>query len=286
VLYLLAVGSLSVYGVVLAGWASNSKYSFYGGMRATAQMLSYEIPLGLAVLVVLLVAGTLRVEVIQDQQIATGVWNILLHPIVFVIMLTAAFAETNRLPFDLVECEQELVAGYHTEYSSMKFGMFLLGEYAHMMTNSAFLIALFLGGWAPLPFFGFLSHDPTWWNTSWIAALIKFHIFWGKVAVLILLYMVVRWTLPRFRFDQLMRVAWKGLVPAGMVMVVVAAALAALGVRIDPRQGFLGNLDVVLIHWLANGVVLGATLWFSGRSREPVTGRQVDLPEVRVWPAS
>ncbi|RMF74377.1 MAG: NADH-quinone oxidoreductase subunit H, partial [Planctomycetota bacterium] len=124
VLYLLAVGSLSPYGVVLGGWASNNKYSFYGGMRATAQMLSYEVPLGLGVLVLLLLSGSLRLEVIQEMQTASGIWNIFLHPIAFFIVLVAAFAETNRAPFDLAECEQELVGGFHTEYSSMKFALF------------------------------------------------------------------------------------------------------------------------------------------------------------------
>jgi NADH-quinone oxidoreductase subunit H len=136
-LYLLAVASLGVYGVVLAGYASTNKYAFYGGMRATAQMLSYEVPLGLGLLVILLLAGTLRLDKIVDLQASTGLWNVFLHPIAFILVLISAFAETNRTPFDLAEAEQELVGGYHTEYSAMKFAMFFLAEYAHMVTNSA-----------------------------------------------------------------------------------------------------------------------------------------------------
>lgn len=145
-LYILAVGAMGVYGLVLAGWSSNNKFSFYGGMRAAAQTLSYEIPMGLAILVVVLTTGQVRLEKIVEYQMQST-WNVLLHPLAFLILLVTAFAETNRMPFDLAESEQELVGGYHTEYSSMKMALFFLGEYAHLITVSAFMTALFLGGW-------------------------------------------------------------------------------------------------------------------------------------------
>ncbi|MBW7904046.1 MAG: NADH-quinone oxidoreductase subunit NuoH [Phycisphaerae bacterium] len=279
-LYLLAFGAMSVYGVVLAGWASNNKYAFYGAMRATAQMLSYEIPLGLGLLAVLLVAGSVRLEGIVESQAASGVWNVFVHPLAFLLVLIAGFAETNRAPFDLAECEQELVAGYHTEYSSMKFALFFLAEYSHMVIGSALVTALFLGGWAPLPFTSWLADNHTWW-----AGLIKFSVFWGKILLLIGLYMVVRWTLPRFRFDQLMRLAWKGMIPLGMVIVVVQGIATGLGWRIDPAAPWTANL-------LAGGLMLGinilitlGVLWLMSRSRAPVTGRQDNLPDVIVPPA-
>lgn len=276
-LYMIAVASLGVYAVVLAGWASNSKYAHYGGMRATAQMLSYEVPLGLGVLVILLGSGTLRLEEMVDTQAATGIWNIFLHPIAFLLVLIAAFAETNRAPFDLAECEQELVAGFHSEYSSMKFALFYLGEYAHMITNSALMTAVFLGGWDPLPGLGLLADNHTWW-----AALLKFGVFWGKVAAFIAFYMVIRWTLPRFRFDQLMKLAWKNLVPLGITIVFVTGAMVAFGWRIDPAAGLLGNLGPAAISLVLNIVVLAAAIWLAGIVREPVTGRQENLPDVEV----
>lgn len=279
VLYMLAVGSLSVYGVVLAGWASNNKYAHFGGMRATAQMLSYEVPLGLGLLVMILAAGTLRVEEIVNQQAFTGIWNVFVHPVAFLLVLIAAFAETNRAPFDLAECEHELIAGFHTEYSSMKFALFFLGEYAHMVTASAFVVAIFLGGWSLLPGYDPLADVNTWW-----AALIKFHIFWGKVLAVVVFYMLIRWTLPRFRFDQLMRISWKGLVPIGMAMVFATILLTALGVKIDATKGFFGNLGYATITLAVNLVVIAGAVWFSGAAKAPVTGRQENLPTLRVMP--
>ncbi len=266
-LYILAVASMGVYGVVLGGWASNNKYSFYGAMRAAAQMLSYEIPLGLALLCILLVSGTLRLETIVAQQAQSGWWNLFLHPLAFLLILVSAFAETNRLPFDLAEAEQELVGGYHTEYSAMKFAMFFLAEYAHMITNSALMVALFFGGWH-------LWFLPNVDNHAWWAGLVKFAVYWGKVAAFIGLYMVIRWTLPRFRFDQLMRLAWRSLVPAGAALVVATAVLVALGWQ----RKFVPSV-------LVNGIILAATLWIASRARQPVTGRQDDLPEAGVTSA-
>ena len=265
-LYLLAVGSLWVYGVVLAGYASNNKYSFYGGLRATAQMISYELPLGLGLLCVLLVAGTLRPEVIVEQQAHTGVWYVFVHPIAFFLVLVSGFAETNRLPFDLAEAEQELVGGFHTEYSSMKFAMFFLAEYAHMITGSAIMVALFFGGWAPVPFTSLLADNTAWW-----AMLIKLGVYVVKVALFIGLFMLVRWTLPRFRFDQLMRIAWQGMVPVGIALVAAIAVLVAL----DLHHNWLAGLGV-------NVLSLIVVLWRAARTRQPVTGRQNDLPDVEV----
>lgn len=280
-LLVLAVGALAVYGVVLAGWASNSKYAFYGSMRASAQMLSYEVPLGLALMVILLLSGTLRPEVIADQQARSGIWYVFLHPLAFVLLVTTSLAETNRAPFDLAECEQELVAGYHTEYSAMKFGMFFLGEYAHMITAGGILSVLFLGGSDPLPFAGWLAE-----STHPLAALVKFCVIWGKIALFIVLFMVIRWTLPRFRFDQLMRLAWKSLVPVGLALVVAQAALSALGMTIDPQAGLVRNLGVMLVYWVVNGLILAGALWLAARTRRPVTGRQEHLPEIDVRPAA
>jgi len=263
-LYLLAVGSFGVYGFVLAGWASNNKYSFYGGMRAAAQMISYELPLGLGLLCVLLATGTLRLEEIVDQQARSGVWNIFLHPIAFLLVLVSSFAETNRVPFDLAEAEQELVGGYHTEYSAMKWAMFFLAEYAHLITGSALMIALFFGGWH---LWGLPGPD----NVTWWAMLIRLAVYLAKIAVFIGFFMLVRWTIPRFRFDQLMRLAWQGLVPVGVALLAATAVLAALGRQRNVPASLAVNLVLLLV-----------VLRRAARSQRPVTGRQEDLPRVRV----
>ena len=276
-LYLLAVGSLSVYGVVLGGWASNNKFSFYGGMRATAQMLSYEIPMGLAILVVVMTTGQVRLETIVDFQVfgtgsaGGGVWNILLHPVAFIILLITAFAEANRAPFDLAECEQELIGGFQTEYSAMKLALFYLGEYAHMITSSAFMAVLFLGGWELFPFservgWGWVH----WFNTSesFFAAVLRVHVMFGKIAAFIVLFMWVRWTLPRFRFDQLMRLAWLGLVPMGMVLTAWVALLVYWQMPVS-IWATVGNVALIVLVLLIISV------------RQPVvTGRQRSMPSI------
>ena len=271
-LYILAVGSLSVYGIVLGGWASNNKFSFYGGMRAAAQMLSYEIPMGLAILVVVLTSGELRLErivAIGGDDPVMRTWNILLHPLAFVVLLITVFAETNRTPFDLAEAEQELIGGYQTEYSSMKLALFYLGEYAHMITASAFISVLFLGGWELFPFsdgiavFHWLNHDP-----SISAALLRFGVLFAKVAGFIFFFMWIRWTIPRFRFDQLMRLAWRGLVPIGIALVTLTAILVYCK-KHDSVWATVGNL-----------VILGCVLTWVVLSKSPITGRQAHLPSV------
>ncbi len=213
VLVVFAVTSMGVYGIVLAGWSANSKYSLLGALRSSAQMISYELSYGLALAGVLVVAGTLSLREIVDAQAGTwlGVlprWFILVQPIGFAIFLTAGIAETNRAPFDFPEAEQELVAGYHTEYSSMSFAMFFLAEYVNMVTVSAVTTDLYLGGW----------HGPLLpASLGWIWFLVK-------VSALLFFYVWIRWTLPRFRYDQLMAFGWKVLLPLAVVNLILTAA--------------------------------------------------------------
>src|SRR5215210_6654657 len=185
IVYIFAVGSLAVYGVILAGWSSNNKYSFLGGMRSSAQLISYEIPLGMSILGIVLIARSLDLNAIVNWQ-DRHVWGIVVQPFGCLLFLISAFAETNRLPFDLPESEQELVGGFHTEYSAMKFGMFFLGEYLHIITVSFLVVVLFFGGWD----FPFLNQD----QTGWISALAKVAVLSFKVALVILFIMWIRWT--------------------------------------------------------------------------------------------
>lgn len=208
IVYIFAVGSLAVYGIILGGWASNNKYSMLGALRASAQVISYEIPLGTSILGVVLLTSSLNLEDIIHFQADNGFWywNIFTQPLAALIFLTAALAESNRMPFDLPECEQELIGGYHTEYSAMKFAMFFLGEYTHVITISFLFSVLFLGGWH----FPWIAEPAGNTTMDWA---IKIGVLVAKVAMLIVFIMLIRWTIPRFRFDQLMALAWKGLVP-------------------------------------------------------------------------
>jgi NADH-quinone oxidoreductase subunit H len=205
-LLVFAVGSLAVYGIILGGWSSNNKYSFLGALRSSAQIISYEIPLGMSAIGVVLITGSLNLERIIAYQVQQSGWLIVYQPLAFLLFLTSVFAECNRLPFDLPEAEQELVGGYHTEYSSMKFALFFLGEYAHMITTSFLVSILFLGGWH-LP--GLVTGDAN--------PVLKVIVICGKMLLFILFSMFIRWTLPRFRFDQLMGVAWKVLIPLALL---------------------------------------------------------------------
>ena len=215
ILYILAIGSLGVYGVILGGWASNNKYSFLGGLRSSAQLISYEIPLGLSILGMILIVGSVDLSKIIEWQ-DRHVWGIFAQPLGFLLFLISAFAETNRLPFDLPESEQELVGGFHTEYSGMKFGLFFLGEYLHVITVSFLVVILFLGGW-DLPFF----LDQT--QSGWIVAGVKTVVMLAKVVAVIGFIMLVRWTLPRFRYDTLMDLAWKRMIPLALINLTVTA---------------------------------------------------------------
>ena len=216
IVYIFAVGSLAVYGVILAGWASNNKFSFIGGLRSSAQLISYEIPLGLSILGMVLWAGSLDLNAIINWQ-DHHVWGIFAAPIGFLIFLVSAFAETNRLPFDLPESEQELVGGFHTEYSGMKFGMFFLGEYVHVITVSFLTVILFFGGWD----FPFLGQE----QTGLLSAVAKMVVIVVKVGMVIIFMMWVRWTLPRFRYDQLMDLAWKSMIPLALANLVATAVI-------------------------------------------------------------
>ncbi len=246
-LFVLAISSLGVYGVALAGWASNSKYSLLGGLRASAQMISYEVAMGLSLIPLLLMTGNVSFsEIIAKQQ--AGLWFVGPLFISFFVFLIAGFAETNRLPFDLPEAESELVAGYHSEYSAMKFSMFMIAEFAHIVTISAMLTTLFFGGW-DIPF-------TTWDQQGGLAQTLVTHLFFfGKMFFWIFFVMWIRWTLPRFRYDQLMSLGWKVLLPLALAYILVTAGAIwgldrGLGWTTPRAQAFgLLGLNVVL-GWL------------------------------------
>ncbi|MDP2497654.1 MAG: NADH-quinone oxidoreductase subunit H [Candidatus Palauibacterales bacterium] len=233
-LYVLAIASLGVYGIVMAGWSSNSKYPFLGGLRGSAQMISYEVGLAMSLVPILLVAGDVRIpNIVAMQQTfeagpdTVGLWLALPLLVSFFFFTVAGLAESNRIPFDLPEAEEELTAGYHTEYSAMKFGMFFLGEYAHMLTTAALITVFFLGGW-DIPFWagdnirvlsdGTVIGEPAAWKT-----LLTFGAFTLKTLLVVAVFMWIRWTLPRFRYDQLMDLGWKFFIPALMAYIMLIA---------------------------------------------------------------
>lgn len=205
VLFVFALGSLAVYGVILAGWSANNKYALLGSLRSSAQIISYEIPLGMSLLGVIVLAGSLNLETIIAWQ-QQHWWLVVVQPLAFLLFLTSVYAECNRLPFDLPEAEQELVGGYHTEYSSMKLGLMLMSEYVHLVTTSFIVAIAFWGGWR---LFGLdtITGSPLW------DSIIRAGILISKMLVLVGFALVVRWTIPRFRFDQLMNIAWKVMLP-------------------------------------------------------------------------
>jgi len=225
VLYIFAIASLAVYSIVLAGWSSNNKYSLLGGIRASAQAISYELAMTISVVGVLMASGSFHLSTIVEQQggswFGLPAWHAFPQFIGCITFMVAAFAETNRLPFDLPEADSELVAGYHTEYSSMKFAAFFMSEYVHMVTSSALIVVLFFGGWQ-LP-----------WVTmpdGWTGALLSLAVFAGKVAFFLWFFVWVRWTLPRFRFDQLMALGWKVMVPLSVLNFLLVGVLMAYGI--------------------------------------------------------
>jgi NADH-quinone oxidoreductase subunit H len=232
VLYILAITSIAVYGIALAGWSSNNKYALLGSLRSTAQMISYELPLALAIVGVLLLSGSMRLNEIVIRQVQTtelggrpvGIWFIFLQPVAGFIFLITALAETNRAPFDLPEAEQELTAGYHTEYSGMKFALFFMAEYIKMIAVSALSVTFFFGGWYP-PFPNLLEG---FWDAiggfTWLSP-----IWFGSKVLLLLVFMVwIRATLPRLRYDQLMNFGWKFLLPLSLLNVVITAGIVAV----------------------------------------------------------
>jgi NADH-quinone oxidoreductase subunit H len=218
ILYTFGIVSLGVYGIVLAGYAANSKYPFLGGIRSSAQMISYEISMGMSVIPVFLIAGNLNLSQIISWQTTHG-WLVIYAPLSFIIFIVASFAETNRTPFDLPEAETELVGGYHTEYGSMKFALFFLAEYSNMVATSGMMVTLFFGGWT-LPFWGL--DQPA---HSLAIGILQILIFLAKVCALMVLFIWVRWMFPRFRYDQLMDLGWRRFVPLALVNILITAVI-------------------------------------------------------------
>ncbi|MEX1259112.1 MAG: NADH-quinone oxidoreductase subunit NuoH [Gemmatimonadota bacterium] len=266
ILYILALSSLAVYGLFLAGWSSNNKYAFLGGVRSSAQMISYEVALGLSLVPVLMLAGNVTLTEIVHEQQAMGIWFLFPLSLAFVLFVISSFAETNRLPFDLPEAESELITGYHTEYSAMKFSMFFIAEYSHVLTASALMATLFLGGWS-IPFW---SGDEMFWyegalisgftaagdaipaSPAWWKSLLTFLSFAAKTGFFILLFIWVRWTLPRFRYDQVMQLGWKVMLPSALAYLMLVGgtilALDQLGV-----EGFAFGGVLTLVSAVATG---------------------------------
>lgn len=274
-LFILALASFGVYGVVLAGWSSGSKYALLGGLRGSAQMISYEVGLALTLVPLVLLAGDVRIpEIISLQQgfggqgsATLGLWLFLPLGLSFLFFFVTGLAETKRIPFDLPEAEAELIAGYHTEYSAMKFGMFFLGEYAHMLTTAALITVFFLGGW-DIPFWsgdnirvlanGTVIGNPTWWKT-----VLTFLSFTVKTGALVTVFVWIRWTLPRFRYDQLMELGWKVIIVAATayVFIVAAAVLVLDRLGVPYGLGYAGVLTGV------NVVLVGIFLFAVDRGR-------------------
>ena len=296
ILYILALSSLGVYGIVLGGWASNNKYAFLGALRASAQMVSYEVALGLALVAVLMLGGNVTLTEIVWQQQQLDFWFAFPLSLAFLLFLISAFAETNRLPFDMPEAESELITGYHTEYSAMKFSMFFIAEYAHIITMSALLATLFLGGW-DLPgswddafwFEGALirgfaadgtpiAAEPAVWKT-----LVTFAAFALKTSFFVLLYIWVRWTLPRFRYDQVMQLGWKVMLPVALGYVVVVAGTVLVLDQVGMAWGFGYGLVLTLVSLICTGAfvfALDSDRIIAGAGVPYASGRPVRMPVV------
>jgi NADH-quinone oxidoreductase subunit H len=280
-LFTLAISSLGVYGIVLAGWSSNNKYALLGGLRSSAQMISYEIAMGMSTIPVILLAGNVSLTTIVQQQSHMG-WNVLSLTVAWFTFLVAAFAETNRLPFDLPEAESELVAGYHTEYSGMKFSMFFIAEYANMATVSGLTATLFFGGW-DIPFTQWDNVGPY----SVLKTLATMSMFALKTGFFLFVFMWVRWTVPRFRYDQLMSLGWSVMLPIALGYIVVIAAatlgLDMLGVARGPMfsLALLGmNIVIiaVLLAWLDKGKLISpASARVGPTDLERLRARGLDL---------
>jgi NADH-quinone oxidoreductase subunit H len=218
ILYVFGVVSLGVYGIMIGAWASNNKFSLMGGVRAASQIISYELAMGLSLIALLMTTGTLSLsEMVHQQQ--TGWWNVIKQPVGFFIFLICAFAECNRTPFDLAEAENELIGGYHSEFSSMKLGFYLFSEYINMFISSAIMATLYFGGYDIIPFYD----ESAWGLSTNLMALLGFLALFVKILVLIFVFMWVRWTIPRFRYDQLMNLGWKSLIPISLVWMLITA---------------------------------------------------------------
>ncbi|MEX0991102.1 MAG: NADH-quinone oxidoreductase subunit NuoH [Actinomycetota bacterium] len=257
ILWVLAMSSVSVYGVVLAGWSSGSRYPLIGSIRSSAQMISYEVGMGLALVAVLMWTGTLSMSGIVEYQ-RENVWNVIPQFPAFVIYIIAALAEINRPPFDLPEAETELVAGYHTEYSGIKFAMFFLGEYVNLVTVSAIAVTLFLGGWSRPPFIPAVDFLPWLWPIVWFAL---------KLLVVIYFYIWVRATLPRLRYDRLMNFGWKLLIPIGLLWILATGAVIVVSDQL--------NRNLVLT-WVGVVAGIGFILTLLWPSKKPVEGLAED----------
>jgi NADH-quinone oxidoreductase subunit H len=257
VLWVFALSSIAVYGVLLGGWASNNKYGFLGGLRSSAQLVAYEIPLGLGLLGVVLAAGSLKLDAIMNAQAESGVWYAFAQPLGFIVFLVASFAEAARLPFDLPEAEQELVGGYHTEYSGIKLLLFLVAEFLHMVTAAFLIVIMFLGGWH---LWGVTGSSQ---EVTWLGALIRFGVLSAKIFGVILFFMLVRWSWPRFRFDQLMNLAWKVMLPLGIANLVTVATIEEFRPQLIERLGagpagvmaLAAPWAVFFLGWIAAGLL-------------------------------
>jgi NADH-quinone oxidoreductase subunit H len=269
ILFILALSSLGVYGAFLAGWSSNNKYSFLGGLRASAQMVSYEVALGMSLIPIFLIVGNVTItDMVWYQQEGLGWWFAFPLGLAFFLFVISSFAETNRLPFDMPEAESELVAGYHAEYSSMKFSVFMMGEYAHVLTQSALMATLFLGGW-DIPFWhgdnmrvladGVVQGaDPTWWKS-----LLTFGMFSVKTLFFVFVFIWVRWTVPRFRYDQIMDLGWKGLLPTALAYIMLMATTILVLDTLGLEYGFVYGLILTGVNLVATV----AFLWFLDSNR-------------------
>jgi len=273
IIYLVAVASLGVYGVTLGGWASNNKYSFLGGLRCTAQMLAYEIPLGVSLLCVLLVVGTISPQGIVDYQLDHN-WLVFAQPLAALIFFVAILAESNRLPFDNAEAEAELVGGYHTEYSSMRFALFFLAEYAHMIVGTAFFTLLFLGGWDIAPIVNLLPREAEGLFTlgGLGLVLLKFGVYFGKVVTIVCFIIVIRWTIPRLRYDQVMTMGWQGVIPLSLLVLVLTSVMV--------------YLDLTQWWWMlaANLLLAGALFLVLAGTRRAMPNRRIRLYGSRFSP--
>ena len=257
VLWVFALSSIAVYGVLLGGWASNNKYGFLGGLRSSAQLVAYEIPLGLGLLGVVLAAGSLKLDVIMNAQAESGIWYAFAQPLGFIVFLVASFAEAARLPFDLPEAEQELVGGYHTEYSGIKLLLFLVAEFLHMVTAAFLIVIMFLGGWH---LWGVTGSSQ---EVTWLGAFLRFGVLSAKIFAVILFFMLVRWSWPRFRFDQLMNLAWKVMLPLGIANLVTVATIEEFRPQLIERFGtgpagliaLAAPWAVFFLGWIAAGLL-------------------------------